>query len=91
MFLCYNGIFIVFSEGMNDLTRLASIFFPAQAILYFYAIKYFKTKKNKIFTLGVITFYIIYYIYKLRSVGTGPFFESTCIPYKTIFDYPILY
>lgn len=91
MFLCYNGIFIIFSEGMSDLTRLASVFFPAQAILYFYSIKYFKGQKNQILSYGVIIFYILYYLYKLRSVGAGPYFESTCIPYKTIFDYPILY
>lgn len=90
IFITYNGLFIVFSNGMGDLTRLASAFFPAQAILFLFSMNYFLSSPNKNYAKLAILFYILYYSYKITSIGSGYFFESTCIPYKTIFDYNII-
>ena len=89
IFIAYNGLFIIFSSGMGDLTRLASAFFPAQAILFLFSINYFSSINKKYAKLAIL-FYILYYSYKITGVGSGYFFESTCIPYKTIFDYNII-
>lgn len=87
--LVYNGLYMVFKEGMGELCRLAYLFFPAQSILYISTITYFMD--NSKYRKLAMFFFVAYYLYKLRSVGSGFYFAETCLPYKTIFDYPSLY
>lgn len=88
--LIYMAIFIVFSEGMGDLTRLASVIVPAFLILFITAIHHFLTSKNAIYRFSAISFFVLYYSYKFAQVGQGYFFKEANIPYKTIFDFNIL-
>lgn len=86
-FMIYMLIIIIFQEGMGDLARLASTFFPAQCILFMYSMNYFFQRKKKIFRFAALSFFLAYYVYKMPSIWSGYFFEDTCVPYKTIFDY----
>lgn len=87
--IAYNAFFMVFSEGMGDLVRVASNFFHAQAILFILSITYFAGSPKPLQRIGGVSFFIAYYIYRLLQIGSGYYFEDTCIPYKTIFDYGV--
>mgnify|MGYP002572304105 CR=1 FL=1 len=84
--LIYNSIFMIFSDGMGDLARLAGLFVPAQIILLVHSLEYFIYGKGKKFKLLAIIFFIAYYIYKIKGIGNGYYFELQNIPYTTIFD-----
>lgn len=88
--MIYNTIFMVFSNGMGDLTRLSGLFYPAQCILFCYALLHFVKKKKTIISYMAAAFFVSYYIYKLPSCWNGYFFKEACVPYKTIFDYRYL-
>ena len=85
--LFYNGITMIFREGMGELARLALLFSLAQAIMFVNAFTYFVTKEKDYAKYFAILFFVSYYIYRISRVGTGYYFEMSCIPYKTIFDY----
>lgn len=98
-FLINNAIYLCFSNGMGDMTRLAGLFYPAQSILLIWALSIFWGKpslfeikqkscaKFKKYSLFAVFFYILYYIYRMPTNWSGYYFEETCLPYKTIFDF----
>ena len=85
--MIYNAIFMVFSDGMGDLTRLSGMLYPAQCILFFNSLLYFIKKKRTIVSYLAVIFFVLYYIYKMPSCWSGYFFQDNSVPYKTIFDY----
>ncbi|HAT62478.1 MAG TPA: hypothetical protein DCS83_08065 [Prevotella sp.] len=85
--MIYNAIFMIFSNGMGDLARLSTNFFPVQCILLLKSVLYFAKSKNHLISCLAIFFFLSYYIYKLPSNWNGYFFKDACVPYKTIFDY----
>lgn len=86
-FIIHIAIFMVFSNGMGDLTRLAGLFVYAQIILMFDAIEYFTyNQKKRILKVAAISFLILYSLYKVPQQWSGYYFEISCIPYKTIFE-----
>ena len=87
MFIIYNFIFICFSDGFGDLTRLTSSFVLSQVILFTMSMNYFIKQKGTIIKTIAIMFFILYCSYKISNVGSGYFFKDACVPYKTIFDY----
>lgn len=88
--LIYMSIFIVFSEGMGDLTRLASVVVPAFLILFITALHYFLTNRKRGYHILAISFFLLYYGYKFAQIGQGYFFKEVNVPYTTIFDFNIL-
>lgn len=90
MFIVYIAIYMVFSENMGDLSRLANMFLPAQIILLTQSIICFVECNNRLLKNAAITFLILYYIYKIMGITSGYYFELACVPYRTIFDYQIL-
>lgn len=87
MYLVSMCIYALFSEGMGDLARLATIFTLAQSILLVSAINYFAHHRVFLFRFGAIAFYIAYYVYRTIQATSGYFFKDAYTPYKTIFDY----
>lgn len=100
-FLIYISIFMVFSNGMGDLARLNSMYFPAQVILFMHVLKHFSgeydyyticqkegspRRVNKTLKFFAFTFFVLYFLYKLPGNWSGPFFEEAYLPYTTIFD-----
>ena len=88
--LLYMTIFVLFSEGMGDLTRLAGVISPAFLILYIYALNFFINGKNVYYRNLAILFYVLYYGYKILQIGQGYYFKAANVPYRTIFDFNIL-
>ena len=89
-FMIYNSIFMIFAAGMGDLARAAAIYFPAQCLLFNYAIQFFlKLYKGK-FELLVALFLLSYLAYRTPALWSGYFFKAACVPYKTIYDYRIV-
>lgn len=91
--LAYNGFTMIFTEGgMGTLTRISRIFVYPQVILFIYSMTYFLQQKRKKFYQRevAILFFIAYYLYRMTKIGSGFYFEDTCLPYKTIFDYHLL-
>lgn len=91
MNLIYNACIMVFADGMGELVRLAIVFFPAYAILMINTITTYFGSKSKMIRAGAAFFFVVYYAYKLPQQFAGYYFEITCLPYKTIFDYPFLF
>lgn len=85
-FLIYMLVFFSFQEGMGDLARLSSMYFPIQLILFSQAYSYFVDKRKGILALCAILFVFAYYTYKWTGICDGYFFEDANIPYKTIFE-----
>lgn len=90
MYLLYMGLFIVFSQGAGELTRLTASVGFSFIILYITTINKLIDSKQKILSIGAIVFYLLYYTYKFSFIGTSAFFEEANVPYKTIFDYNII-
>ena len=88
--MIYNTVFMVFSNGMGDLARLSSMFFPSQVILFSTSLIYFLERKNVIVKRAALVFFLAYLIYKIPSNWSGYFFQEVCVPYKTIFDYNLI-
>lgn len=88
LFIIQIAIYSVFSSvgGMNDLTRLVSVVFPAQVILIAYSFQYFLNMKRKWLFAGYIVVILTYLLVKIPSLTSGYFFETTYVPYATIFD-----
>ncbi|MCF0125176.1 MAG: EpsG family protein, partial [Clostridia bacterium] len=87
MNLIYNACIIIFSEGMGELVRLANVFFPAYAILMIHTITCYFHSKQHLWRIGAASFFAIYYLYKFPQQFAGYYFEITCLPYRTIFDF----
>lgn len=89
-FMVYNSIFMIFSAGMGDLARAATIYFPAQCILFNFAIHcYLKLYGGK-FKILVVLFLVSYLTYRVPALWSGYFFKSVSVPYKTIYNYGIV-
>ena len=87
-FILYNGITMAFTEGMGELARLSRLFVLAQVYLFVNAMVYFLSKKRTThIKYFAVLFFVLYYFYRISQVGKGFYFEMTCLPYKTIFDY----
>lgn len=88
--MMYNAIFMICSNGMQDLNRLAQVYFPAQVILLGSSVLYFANKQNIILKTAPILFYLSYILYKIPSNWSDYFFKEACVPYKTIFDFNLI-
>lgn len=89
-FLIYMLIFFAFQEGMGDLSRLSSDYFPVQVILFTNAFCYFVNQAKGIYRVMAVFFVVAYFIYKWSGICNGYFFEDANVPYKTIFTYNLL-
>lgn len=88
--MMYNAIFMICSNGMQDLNRLSQAYFPAQVILLGSSVLYFANKQNIIIKMASILFYLSYILYKIPSNWSDYFFKEVCVPYKTIFDFNLI-
>ena len=87
--LLYDAIFMLFRDSMADLTRLSTIYFPAQCILFISTfLSLIKSPKALISSLAII-FFLAYYIYKIPSSSSGYFFKDAFVPYKTIYHFNV--
>lgn len=89
-FMIYTAIFMVFQNGMGDLSRLSSIFFPVQCILLISSTIFFINSQKSLVVFFTVMSFIAYYVYKLPDCWSGYYFKQTCVPYKTVFDYNII-
>lgn len=89
LFVIYMGVFIVFSQGSGDLTRLNASISIGFVIIFCSTISTMIDSKNKLYATLAISFYLFYYLYKFNQVGTGFFFKECNIPYRTIFNYSL--
>lgn len=87
LFVLYMGVFIVFSQGSGDLTRLNASIGIGFVIIFCSTVAKLIDSKNKTYVILALLFYVIYYLYKFNQVGTGFFFKECNVPYRTIFDY----
>ena len=86
-FIMHIAMFMIFKDGMGDLSRLSTLYFPAQAILFSGAMDFFlDARKGRNYRWFAVAFFVAYFLYKLPSHWSGFWFETTCLPYKTIFD-----
>lgn len=90
MSIAHSCMYIIFSEGMGDLTRLATMLLPAKAILFVVCFTYFAKSKSIVLKTGSICFIIAFMIYRLTRLCDWYYFEIVNVPYKNIFDYNIL-
>ena len=86
----YIGFFMVFSGGMGDLTRMASLFIPAFFILIVNVINTINKQSNQLVKKIAVFVFIAYLLFRVGDIWSGYWFELGCIPYKNIFDYNIL-
>lgn len=89
MYLISLCLYALFSDGMGDLTRLATIFILPQVLLLVSAISYYGHHRVLILKMGAIFFFVLYYIYRIYQETHAYFFEECNIPYRTIFDFNI--
>lgn len=89
LYLASCCIYALFSDGMGDLARLATLFILPQTLLLIYAVDYFSHSRIPALKIGSVSFFSLYFIYRAFQATHGYFFEDTCVPYKTIFDYNI--
>lgn len=90
MFLVQTGIYIVFSNGMSDICRIAGMLIFAKVLLMIESVKYFREFGKKWEYYGILIFYAVYLISKIKGLDHGAFFYLCNVPYKTIFDYNLL-
>lgn len=90
MFLVQTGIYIVFSNGMSDICRIAGMLIFAKVLLMIESVKYFREFGKKWQYHIVLLFYAIYLISKIKNLDHSPFFYICNVPYRTIFDYNLL-
>lgn len=86
-FLVYMLIMFAFQDGMGDLARLASMYFPVQVILFTNAFCYFVNNYKGLYRTIAFVFVLAYFIYKWAGLCDGYYFESANVPYRTIFFY----
>lgn len=86
MYFISFAITMVFSEKYPDLNRLNDVFNAATVLSFVWGLDYFLSKKKGIQVIATI-FYVFYYCYKFRNGIGDIYFEHTCVPYKSIFDY----
>ncbi len=89
MYLASCCIYALFSDGMGDLARLATLFILPQTLLLVTAINYYKHSKNPLLVIGANLFFVLYFAYRAFQTTHAYFFEDACVPYKSIFDYNI--
>ena len=89
MYLVSCCIYALFSDGMGDLARLATLFVLPQSLLLVMTIVYFSKKRMPVLHLGAISFFVLYFIYRTYQATSGYYFLEAHVPYKTIFDYNI--
>lgn len=86
-YLIWCFIYLVFSSGMNDLTRLAYQYNFARVILMVNALVFFESylkSRGGVFVLWLL--YITYLISRYLQLDSWFFFYEANVPYKTIFD-----
>ena len=86
-YLIWCFIYLIFSSGMNDLTRLAYQYNFARVLLMVNALVFFESylkSKGLVFVLWL--FYITYLISRYLQLDSWYFFYDANVPYKTIFD-----
>ncbi len=89
-FLVYMLIMFAFQDGMGDLARLSSLYFPVQVILFTNAFCYFTNQARGVYGLLAVCFVVAYFIYKWSGICDGYYFKDNTVPYKTIFDYNMI-
>lgn len=89
MYLASCCIYALFSDGMGDLARLATLFILPQTLLLVTSIDYFRHSKNALLAIGANLFLILYFAYRTFQTTHAYYFEDACVPYRTIFDYNI--
>lgn len=91
-YMIYVSIFIVFSENMGTLSRLASVVGGTNLILFIYTINFYISRKNEVVKMGAIIFFVLYCCYKMLGVANSlnGYFEKVNVPYRTIYHYHIL-
>lgn len=90
MFLVQTAIYIVFSDGMSDLCRVAGLLIFAKILLMLESVKYFKEYGKKWQYYAILAFYGVYLITKIKSLDSGFYFYISNVPYQTIFDFGLL-
>lgn len=90
MFLVQTAIYMVFSDGMSDICRIAGLLIFAKILLMLESVKYFKECGKKWQYYAVLFFYGMYLISKINSLDSGYYFYSCNVPYRTIFDYGLI-
>lgn len=91
MYLLYMGLFIVFSQGAGELTRMTAAVGQSFLILYITTINRMIDSRQKLLSVGAVAFYLFYYLYKFSQIGSSVFFMESNVPYKTIFDYTVIH
>ena len=91
MYLASICIYAMFSSGMGDLTRLATLFILPQVLLLVTSIEYFIHHRVVLFRLSAIFFFALYFVYRAYQTTHGFFFKDANVPYMSIFDYTILH
>lgn len=86
----HSFIFIVFSDGMGDLTRLATLFILAKAILFVQCFTTLAKSKSFVLKAFSISFIVLFMIYRMTEIYDWYFFEAANVPYKTVFNYNML-
>jgi phosphate/sulfate permease len=89
MFLIQTAMYMVFSEGMDDLTRLGTLLLFAKILLIINVIRFAKEKRYTIVHVLAWLFIIAYLGQKASKVDSWYYFYEANVPYKTIFDYRI--
>ena len=89
-FLIYMLIMFAFQDGMGDLARLTSLYYPIQIILFTNAFCYFVNQTKGIYRVMAICFVVAYFIYRWSGICDGYYFKDANVPYRTIFDYNLL-
>lgn len=87
MAAAHSCILIVFSEGMGDLTRLATLLLPAKVFMFVLSFIYFAKYKSSIIRISSICFLITFMAYRIYKIDEWYYFREANVPYKTIFDY----
>ena len=90
MYLAQTAIYIVFSDGMSDLCRIAGILIFAKVLLMIESVKYFREFGKKWQCYSILLFYAVYLISKIKGLDHGAFFYICNVPYRTIFDFNMI-
>ena len=89
MFLLNIGIQLIFSNGMDDISRVGLLFVFSKVLLMIDVIRFFKERKD-IYNLALTwSAWILYLGYRAYNLDSWYFFYFVNVPYKTIFDYNI--
>ena len=89
MFLIQTSMYMVFSDGMDDLSRLGTLLIFAKILLLINVIRFAKEKKYTIVQVVAWLFIFVYVGQKVSKLDSWYFFYDCNVPYKTIFDYRI--